>query len=88
MKSITLICPYRKNQKKQNTKKELMLLKDRYIVEHLFRILRIVMKNYRKLRMRYEWVFDPLVASFEGFVMLACIDIVISKRNITSLEFV
>ena len=86
--SITLICPYRSCrrhiQKKQNTKKELMLLKDRYIVEHLFKILRIVMKNYRKLRMRY----DALVASFEGFVMLACMDIVISKRNITSLEFV
>ena len=78
--SITLICPYRKNQKKQNTKKELMLLKDRYIVEHFFSW----MKNYRKLRMRY----DALVASFEGFVMLACMDIVISKRKITSLEFV
>ena len=76
-KSIELIYPYRKNQL-TNSKEEKTLLKKRYIVEHFFSWL----KNYRKIRLRY----DIKISTFKGFVMLACCDIVINKRKLSSLE--
>ena len=48
--NIRFIYPYKKTQKKSNTKMELKLLKQRYIVENTFSWL----QNYRRIRIRYD----------------------------------
>ena len=49
-RKIKLISHYRKNQKLKNTKKELQMLKKRYLVENVFSWI----QNYRRLKIRYE----------------------------------
>ena len=70
-KKISLIYPYRKNQKEQNTTFEKNLLKGRYIVENYFSWL----KQYRRIQQRY----DSTSINYFNFVYLASINIIINK---------
>jgi len=64
-RKVKLVHPYRKNQKRTNTKYEKRILKDRHNVENLFAIL----KQNKKIQQRYE----ATKKSFTGFIKLAYI---------------
>ena len=70
-KKISLIYPYRKNQKKNNTTFEKNLLKGRYIVENYFGWL----KQYRRVQQRY----DSIAINYMNFIYLASINLIIKK---------
>lgn len=66
-----LICPVRKNQKRANTNKELLLLDKRHIVENFFSWL----KKFRRVQQRY----DKKIKVFTNFVYLATCMIISNK---------
>jgi transposase len=60
---IQLIFPYRKNQKKRNTKREKTKIKKRQVVEHANQ----KMKDYNRVYIRR----DHLIVTYKGFVYMA-----------------
>ena len=70
--NISLIYPYRSNQRAVNSTFEKNLLKKRHIVENFFSWL----KKYRRIQQRY----DSLSKTYLNFVYLGAIDI-LSKKN-------
>ena len=62
---VTIITPKRKNQKEKNTESEKNKLKKRYKVENMFQKI----KTYNRVLIRR----DKLIATYMGFVYLACI---------------
>ena len=73
-----MIYPYRSNQKKKNTEAEKLLLKKRYLIEHV----NAWFKNCKRLTMRV----DRLDETFNSFLKLKLLTVTI-KRLQTRLQF-
>jgi len=77
-KKIQLITPLRSNQLRQLSEFEKLKLSNRHIVENFFSWL----KNYRKIQTRT----CNFKSSFNGFVYISCIDILLNKRSISMID--
>ena len=64
-KKVTIVYPYRVNQKKHNNQQNKKLLKKRYIVEQLFSHLK---RTYRRLK----YGFDRYMVNYNTFFIMAC----------------
>ena len=70
-RNITMVYPYKKNQKKKNTLIEKQLLNKRHIVENCFSWL----KKSKRVCQRY----DKTTESYYGFIYLKCSQIIMNK---------
>lgn len=75
---VTLVTPYRKNQRKRNTEGEKKLLKGRYKVENSISKI----KRFHRITMR----MDKKIISFMGFVFLAYVQIHSKSTSIKGEE--